>query len=1092
MKKVIIVGLFLLIFMPLISADSCNNFYVTNKDVEHALDITLISDFPAGDNIKYRAQELVDYMKDTSPFNEFIGSKINIRYVEVSEPRDLSCCKSSFIPFCNQIKVANLAKLCPTDEIIVFSDKGSNPACSDYGGGIGVFGQHSLIAKPIGEVTPELLVHELGHSMAFLGDEYVYTGIRLENADDSYLKKFNFINFPNCERNPICENNNCQCPKWRNVPGTGCFKGCTLDNWYREQDMDIMENFQMNLGPVDTMQFRSAMNRYVDYVMEPMSVELNKKATDFITEKFLQNNKEGVIGIVPFMKYDEAISNEAGTLLIDTAISVAFPGIITAVCTGKFHIKNSDTPKVTVYFEHIEVDYSDSINNNIIVYFTTKIKGKGTAQVYSDDGVITSPTTLGLLTWFCSDGIIDVDWETMMDPVVMKATLHFNNGPLGIIEVEPNLEYIQFPNEGSIRDGTKFDYSLSQTLTDIKIDLPDNVVNDILNIVLQKEETPTYKFAREIKNSTVEFEYTLKKKINDNLDDFGLSLKASLDLMGLGELGGMGKPHGMIFDFYMRPIPGGLTQGVEIDSQTGEESLRLSGPVSLNSPLDKNMADCVKGLNSNFQPIDYTEFDRKIPNKDSFASIKLSQTFPNWFLATLWNGGYFCSKKNLLVTDLPSIIPPIENIFITKAEYLLTPLSAPSIDYSSFEDINNDGVIDFENDIVVKGDAKINLIIEYTTSQNDDKIQESINIVFNYVVPLLIEESDITSPLSESGEGFTFAQSFLKPDRDNIRISFNEISCSNKLICSYIRLPAQKELLSNEIKESMASHIQRGVSEVSLNPVRDIDLNFGEFGGDYFSPPLNFSYGEYIAKMKTREIDKKWMIYDFDLIEKCSSSDYCGPASGAFISNVEEVYYKDGKECRINPLNIEQGQECFNLMQSEIGDIDQYYVVTYTSTDPFISYNYNLISWNNYKPTIENEVKIENKVYLAKNKDTYNKLMESKRTGIGEGEVENIPNNINADVHLLNYLADGTSILAVRGKTAKGVEQGFNCMSAVIFDKDCNTFECFPEIVKATIKPTLRADTNDNYVICEETYQRRELISKCFDNYMCGKPGASS
>ena len=49
-------------------------------------------------------------------------------------------------------------------------------------------------------------------------------------------------------------------------------------------------------------------------------------------------------------------------------------------------------------------------------------------------------------------------------------------------------------------------------------------------------------------------------------------------------------------------------------------------------------------------------------------------------------------------------------------------------------------------------------------------------------------------------------------------------------------------------------------------------------------------------------------------------------------------------------------------------------------------------------------------------------------------------------------------------------------MNAVLFDKDCNTFGCFPEIVMATIKPTLRADVNDNYVICEKTLTRNELL----------------
>jgi len=120
------------------------------------------------------------------------------------------------------------------------------------------------------ETSYEIL-HELGHSMAFLGDEY------LDPERESPSRKLDFMFVPNCERNPVCENNICSCPKWRNVAGAGCYKGCTYEEWYRDSDYDLMRDIYRLPGPVDTLQFRSAMNRYVDYVQEPISIEINKK-----------------------------------------------------------------------------------------------------------------------------------------------------------------------------------------------------------------------------------------------------------------------------------------------------------------------------------------------------------------------------------------------------------------------------------------------------------------------------------------------------------------------------------------------------------------------------------------------------------------------------------------------------------------------------------------------------------------------------------------------------------------------------------------------------------------------------------------------
>src|SRR3989338_2493291 len=274
----------------------------------------------------------------------------------------------------------------------------------------------------------------------------------------------------------------------------------------------------------------------------------------------------------------------------------------------------------------------------------------------------------------------------------------------------------------------------------------------------------------------------------------------------------MGKPHGMILDFYMKELTTGsgnqelkLTSGVEIDSNT----LRLSGPANFNAPSSSNRAECVKNLDLNFKSIDYKNFNKDIQtDPEKFASAKLSQTFTNWFIAVLWNDGFFCSKKEFPVGDNPPFIPESPQLTIKNIDYTLTPLTPPYIDYTTLEDTNQDDIIDISNDLVSKGTARINLIISYTTEDQLDS-KESITIDFSYILPFTLEEPDIT--LSQE-EGFTFAKSFFRSDVENTRIDISQISCSPGLICDVINSPFYKESLMQEIKENIASHLDRGIT----------------------------------------------------------------------------------------------------------------------------------------------------------------------------------------------------------------------------------------------------------------------------------------
>ena len=77
------------------------------------------------------------------------------------------------------------------------------------------------------------IVHEFGHSFGLLCDEYVYGGY--------FAKEFanNSLDCPNCDVE-FSGNENISCPKWKGIPGTGCYRGCGFENVYRSEPLSIM------------------------------------------------------------------------------------------------------------------------------------------------------------------------------------------------------------------------------------------------------------------------------------------------------------------------------------------------------------------------------------------------------------------------------------------------------------------------------------------------------------------------------------------------------------------------------------------------------------------------------------------------------------------------------------------------------------------------------------------------------------------------------------------------------------------------------------------------------------------------------------
>jgi hypothetical protein len=163
-----------------------------------------------------------DYIQNvflqTSPFSAY---KDRFNFYRIDDLSDMGCAKDGFI-FCNEYKVKQLASNCPHDYIIVLmkrskaADLISPLRSSSYGTIMNVNTADDGL----------VIMHEFGHGFADLADEY---------TDDSYYKDFNALDYGNCDTD--------SCLKWKGIPGTGCYKGCSLSQFFRATDKSIMNNY---------------------------------------------------------------------------------------------------------------------------------------------------------------------------------------------------------------------------------------------------------------------------------------------------------------------------------------------------------------------------------------------------------------------------------------------------------------------------------------------------------------------------------------------------------------------------------------------------------------------------------------------------------------------------------------------------------------------------------------------------------------------------------------------------------------------------------------------------------------------------------
>ena len=198
----------------------------------------------AYDKMDNFARDVNEYILNVFSKIEPFASNINkFNFYRIDKPVGDICTTKSFV-LCNEFEVKKIASNCPNDYIFILVDRSKiadilKPVRSSA---------ISNMAKINTADNKLVLMHEFGHIIADLADEYV---------DDNYYSQFNFNeeDYPNCDST--------QCPEWSSLDNTGCFSGCSLSHYYRPTQTSIMKSLKSNFfGPVNEEEINKNIGVY--------------------------------------------------------------------------------------------------------------------------------------------------------------------------------------------------------------------------------------------------------------------------------------------------------------------------------------------------------------------------------------------------------------------------------------------------------------------------------------------------------------------------------------------------------------------------------------------------------------------------------------------------------------------------------------------------------------------------------------------------------------------------------------------------------------------------------------------------------------
>lgn len=184
-----------------------------------------------------------NFLLTVSPFREY---KQAITISRIDNTRDLGCYQAGRMINCSQRTVYEVASHVPHDTIVVVHN-------SNIYGGAAYSGGIAMIYRDISEWAKQVAVHEIGHSLGELGDEYDY-------------------NAPWGGGKPRANCDWAGCGKWINsISGTGCFLVCGNNNLYRSTDNgSLMRTLNPNGGfKFETVGQNAMAAKIAYYTTEP-------------------------------------------------------------------------------------------------------------------------------------------------------------------------------------------------------------------------------------------------------------------------------------------------------------------------------------------------------------------------------------------------------------------------------------------------------------------------------------------------------------------------------------------------------------------------------------------------------------------------------------------------------------------------------------------------------------------------------------------------------------------------------------------------------------------------------------------------------
>jgi len=329
------------------------------------------------------------FYEDVEMYIDFEGEKNGILGIEpfksnidkfnfylIDKPNDLKCKLGCFgldrLVCCNDNKVKQIASQCPYDQIIVLVD--TREFC-------GAAKDYATVCTINDNRAGMVLVHELGHTVGKLGDEYSYG----EEGD---------TDVPNCD--------SAGCEKWAGTPGTDCFKTCGYTNLYRPTARDsLMYRYVPQFGPIATQEFldvfdnfesgepvreiRPAIQLSRSYVIELKSKDGQVKLQNlYVTNASFEEPLDEVDYVGKIKSFDDKSL---------AMFKINLPEII-----YPFYAPDATEAekKHTIAFEQKEIDYTFNApyfyNGNIL-------------EIYNQEGRIVDSISLAPFAETCGDGI---------------------------------------------------------------------------------------------------------------------------------------------------------------------------------------------------------------------------------------------------------------------------------------------------------------------------------------------------------------------------------------------------------------------------------------------------------------------------------------------------------------------------------------------------------------------------------------------------------------------------------------------------------------------------------------------------------------